>query len=81
MKYRIMTVMQARPNGASGYEFYRKKDAEGFMRIYETEDKAELANDVEALLNVRSKNEFIVVSVLDYNLDTDIDATNANPEP
>ena len=38
------------------------------------QSKAELAEEVEKLLLTLSKNEFIIVSVLDYNLDTDIDA-------
>ena len=74
MKYRIMTVVDSKQNGGSTYVVYRKKDDDGFMRIYETEDKAELAEEVEKLLLTLSKNEFIIVSVLDYNLDTDIDA-------
>ena len=74
MKYRIMMVVKQNPNNASFYEFYRKKDEDGFMRIYETEDKAELAEEVEKLLLTLSKNEFIIVSVLSYNLDTDIDS-------
>ena len=73
MKYRIMTVAKQNPNNASFYEFYRKKDDEGFMRVYETESKSELAEEVEKLLLKLSKNEFIIVSVLSYNLDTDID--------
>lgn len=72
MKYRIMTVVENKPNNASSYEFYKKKDDEGFMRVFETDDKSSLANEVETMLNTKGKNEIIVVSILDYNLDTDI---------
>lgn len=78
--YRIMTVVQQHPNGASTYEFYRKKDDEGFMRIYETDDKVELEKDVKTLLNTLSKNKFIIVQQLDYELDTDIDSATAEGE-
>lgn len=81
MKYRIMTVAKQNPNNASFYEFYKKKDDEGFMRIYETESKSELAEEVERLLLKLSKTEFIIVSVLLYNLITDIDSSEPEPEP
>lgn len=74
MKYRIMTVVDQKQNNGSTYQFYRKKDEDGFMRVYETEDKSELAEEVEKLLNTLSKDEFMIVSVLLYNLDTDIDS-------
>lgn len=78
--YKIMIIVQQHPNGASAYEFYRKKDDEGFMRIFETDDKVELEKEVKNLLNKFSKKQFIIVQQLDYELDTDIDSATADGE-
>lgn len=78
MKYRIMIVVESRPNNSSSYEFYKKRDEEGFIRVFETSDKSVLAEEVEELLNTKGKNEFLIVSVIDYNLDTDIDAEDTD---
>ncbi len=74
MAYKIMTVVEQKQNNGSTYAFYKKKDTDGYMRVFEAADKAELETEVESMLNEGgySKKQFIIVEQLDYNLDTDI---------
>jgi hypothetical protein len=74
MAYKIMTVVEQKQNNGSTYTFYKKKDTDGYMRVFEAADKAELETEVESMLNEGgySKKQFIIVEQLDYNLDTDI---------
>ena len=78
--YKIMTIAEASANDTSTYRFYKAKDSSGKNRIWETDDKGELEEKVEEMLNGDyKKKDFIVVEVLDYEIETNIDDEATDP--
>ena len=71
--YRIMTVVEETANNSSTYRFYKVKTSKGY-KIYETDDKAVLEQQVEDMLNGDyRKKDLLVVNMIDYSIETDID--------
>lgn len=71
--YRIMVVKSKRENYGSLYQ-YLTTTIDGVTMPVEIKSKEELDVKVEKMLNVEgySKDDFIVVQVVDYNIDVDI---------
>ena len=68
--YRIMEVVTEKKNNNSLYRFMKKIDEKNNEVIVEIETKAELDTFVENLLNGDyAKKDFIIVEVLDYDID------------
>lgn len=71
--YRIMTVAEESANNSSTYRFYKIKTTKGY-KIFETDDRSELEAQVEEMLNGDyKKKDVLVVDVIDYSIETDID--------
>ena len=70
--YRIMLkVKEAKEN--SLYKFFTITDEEGNVVPYETEDEYALDIQVESMLNENySKQDLIIVTIRDYNINADI---------
>lgn len=74
--YRIMVLAEESANNSSTYRFYKVKTAKGY-KIYETDDKAELEQQVEDMLNGDyRKKDLLVVNLIDYTIETDIDVAD-----
>lgn len=72
MKYRIMFVVSAKENLESVYKF-ETTEVDGVVQCKEYTTDVDLENRVlELLNNGYSKSDFIIVSVRDYDIDTDI---------
>lgn len=68
--YRIMEVVTEKKNNNSLYRFMKKIDEKNNEVIVEIETKEELDTFVENLLNGDyAKKDFIIVEVLDYDID------------
>ena len=79
--YKIMTIAEQSANDTSTYRFYKAKDASGKNRIWSTDDKSELEEKVEEMLNGDyKKKDFIVVEVLEYEIETNIEDEVTDPE-
>lgn len=71
MYYRIMFCVSERDNLSSLYKF-ETEEIEGKIQ-YKDYTKIELKNKVEDLLNHGiSKSDFIIISLIDYNIVTDM---------
>lgn len=78
--YKIMTIAEVSANDTSTYRFYKSKDSSGRNKVWETDDKSALEEKVEELLNGDyKKKDFIVVEVLDYEIETNIDDEATDP--
>ena len=73
MTYRIMFVAQEKPNYETVYKF-DTTEIDGEIKYREFSTEQELDTYVESLLNEGgyAKKDFIVVSVKDYNVESDI---------
>ena len=87
--YRIMVLAEETANNSSTYRFFKIKTSKGY-KIYETDDKTELEQQVEDMLNGDyRKKDLLVVNMIDYSIETDIDDANedtpvdngSTPEP
>lgn len=68
--YRIMEVVTEKKNNNSLYRFMKTVDEKNNEVIVEIETKEELDTFVENLLNGDyAKKDFIIVEVLDYDID------------
>lgn len=71
--YRIMLVTSIRENYESLYKYLTITDDEGNVIPYEAANDDELDAKVESMLNDGyAKNDFIIVTVKDYNINADI---------
>ena len=71
--YRIMLVTSIRENYESLYKYLTITDDEGNVIPYEAANDDELDAKVESMLNNGyAKNDFIIVTVKDYNINADI---------
>lgn len=72
--YRIMEVVTEKKNNNSLYRFMKTVDEQNNEVVLEIADKATLDAKVEELLNGSyAKKDFIIVEVLDYEIDALID--------
>ena len=69
--YRIMELKKYKDNYGSLYSFMTTNSPIGKAELIEIETDSELDEFVENLLNEKgySKNDFIIVSVTDYEID------------
>lgn len=73
--YRIMILAEEAANNSSTYRFFKIKTSKGY-KIYETNDKAELEQQVEDMLNGDyRKKDLLIVDMIDYTIETDIDTS------
>lgn len=71
--YRIMFVVSKKDNLESLYKF-ETTEIDGIVQYKEYDNLTDVADRaVELLSNGYSKDDFIIVTVKDYNIDTDID--------
>lgn len=71
--YRIMFVASKKDNLESLYKF-ETTEIDGIVQYKEYDNLTDVADRaVELLSNGYSKDDFIIVTVKDYNIDTDID--------
>lgn len=73
MKYRIMLAVSKKDNYETLYQ-YKTTEVDGEIKPKEFSTEQELDAYVENLLNKEgySKSDFIIVSVVDYNVEADI---------
>ena len=72
--YRIMEVVTEKSNNNSLYKFKKTVDEHNNEVVLEIENKADLDAYVEGMLNGDyAKKDFIIVEVLDYDIDAKID--------
>lgn len=71
--YRIMEVVTEKSNNNSLYKFKKTIDEHNNEVVLEIADKTDLDTYVEDMLNGEyAKKDFIIVEVLDYNIDAKI---------
>lgn len=74
--YRIMILAEEAANNSSTYRFFKIKTSKGY-KIYETNDKAELEQQVGDMLNGDyRKKDLLIVDMIDYTIETDIDTSS-----
>lgn len=72
--YRIMEVVTEKSNNNSLYKFKKTVDEHNNEVVLEIADKADLDTYVEDMLNGEyAKKDFIIVEVLNYDIDAKID--------
>lgn len=72
--YRIMEVVTEKSNNNSLYKFKKTVDEHNNEVVLEIADKADLDAYVEGMLNGEyAKKDFIIVEILDYDIDALID--------
>lgn len=78
--YKIMVIADETANNTSTYRFYRDKDSSGKNSIWQTDDKSVLEEKVEEMLNGDyRKKDFIIVQVIDYEIETNIEDETTDP--
>jgi len=77
--YKIMIVVEETANNSSKYQFLKVKNSKGNYVVWETDDKSELENQVENMLNGDyKKKDFIIVEPVKYEIDTNINKSDDN---